>query len=109
MINVKIDGINVQVEEGTTILEAAKSIGVDIPTLCYLKNVSDIGSCRLCVVEIDGYDKLPTSCNTLAQEGMVVKTKTDRVVKSRRMALDLILSHHNLICFSCPSNGACEL
>ncbi|OOH88438.1 formate dehydrogenase subunit alpha [Pasteurellaceae bacterium 15-036681] len=109
MINLKIDGIDVQVAEGTTVLEAAKSVGLTIPTLCYLKDVSDIGSCRLCVVEIEGHDKLPTSCNTLAEEGMVVRTQTDKVTKSRRMALDLILSHHNLICFSCPSNGACEL
>ncbi|ABR75056.1 formate dehydrogenase subunit alpha [Actinobacillus succinogenes] len=109
MINLTIDGLNVQVEKGTTVLEAAKSAGINIPTLCYLKDVSNIGSCRVCVVEVDGYDKLPTSCNTLAQDGMVVRTQTDRVVKSRRMALDLILSHHNLICFSCPSNGACEL
>ncbi|AAU37339.1 MULTISPECIES: formate dehydrogenase subunit alpha [Basfia] len=109
MINLKIDGFDVRVDEGTTILEAAKSVGINIPTLCYLKDVSDIGSCRVCVVEVEGFEKLPTSCNTLAQEGMVIRTQTDKVVKSRRMALDLILSHHNLICFSCPSNGACEL
>ncbi|MDG2958630.1 formate dehydrogenase subunit alpha [Exercitatus varius] len=109
MINLTIDGLTVQVEKGTTVLEAAKSVGINIPTLCYLKDVSNIGSCRVCVVDVEGYDKLPTSCNTLAQDGMVVRTQTDRVVKSRRMALDLILSHHNLICFSCPSNGACEL
>ncbi|MGF7452552.1 formate dehydrogenase subunit alpha [Pasteurella bettyae] len=109
MINLNIDGMNVQVAEGTTILDAAKSIGINIPTLCYLKNVSDIGSCRLCVVDIEGYEKLPTSCNTLVQDGMIIRTQTDKVVRSRRMALDLILSHHNLICFSCPSNGACEL
>ncbi|HBO39428.1 MAG TPA: formate dehydrogenase subunit alpha [Pasteurellaceae bacterium] len=109
MINLNIDGLDIQVEEGITILDAAKSAGVQIPTLCYLKNVSDIGSCRVCVVEVDGMEKLATSCNTLARDGMVIRTKTNKVVKSRRMALDLILSHHNLICFACPSNGVCEL
>lgn len=109
MINLNIDGFNVQVEENTTILDAAKSAGIQIPTLCYLKNISNIGSCRVCVVEVEGLEKLVTSCNTLAQAGMIIRTDSAKIVQSRRMALDLILSHHNLICFSCPSNGVCEL
>ncbi len=109
MINITIDGRQLQVPEGTTILTAARENGIEIPTLCYLKNVSSIGSCRLCVVEVEGLGKLAPSCNTVATEGMVIHTRNDRIVASRKMTLDLLLSNHHQDCFSCTSNGVCEL
>ena len=109
MINLTIDGIPVIAEESMTILEAAKTAGIKIPTLCYLKEINEIGSCRLCVVEVEGMDKLPTSCNTLVKEGMVIQTMSERVVNARKMVLDLLLSNHHTRCFHCPQNGNCEL
>lgn len=109
MIHIVIDHIPMEVQEGTTILEAARSAGIRIPTLCYLKEVNEIGSCRLCVVEVEGMDKLPTACNTLAKEGMNVQTMSERVIESRKMILDLLLSNHHRCCFYCPQNGDCEL
>ena len=109
MIKLTIDNIAVEVPEKTTILNAAKSVGIRIPTLCYLAEVNDIGSCRVCVVEVEGMDKLPTACNTIVKEGMVVKTNTPKVIESRKMMLNLLLSNHHRGCFSCPQNGKCEL
>lgn len=109
MLNFTLNGQTVSVPEGTTILEAARRAGVRIPTLCYLKGVSDIGSCRLCVVEVEGRDGLVSSCNTKVSQGMVVATDTARVIAARRTALELILSEHELRCFSCSKNGSCEL
>lgn len=109
MVNLIIDGKEVAVEEGTTLLNVAKTMGIEIPTLCYLEGVNEIGSCRLCVVEVEGMQKLPTACNTVAKEGMVVHTMSDRVVESRRNVLNLLLSNHNQDCFSCNGNGICQL
>ncbi len=113
MINVTIDDKKLQVEQGTTVLAAARANGIEIPTLCYLAGVNEIGSCRVCVVEVEGWDNLPASCNTPCQEGMVVRTNTPRVIEARRMALALLLDKHGLdttnYCFSCHKNGACEL
>lgn len=109
MINLIIDGKQVEVAEGTTILDAAKTIGLEIPTLCYLEGVNHIGSCRLCVVEVEGMEKLPTSCNTTVKEGMVVNTKSERVTEARKTVLNLLLSNHHQDCFSCAKNGACQL
>ncbi len=109
MINLTINGQPVKASEGMTILQAARSAGIEIPTLCYLENINNIGSCRVCLVEIQGYEKLFTSCNTLAVEGMVIETMSDKVVEARKMALDLLLSDHHQDCFSCSSNGFCEL
>ncbi len=109
MIHITIDGRAVAVEEGRTILQAARENGIRIPTLCYLERVSDVGSCRLCVVEVEGVDKLPTACTTRVKEGMVIQTMSPRVVEARRTVLDLLLSNHHQDCFSCPSNGVCEL
>ena len=109
MIQLTIDNKKIQVEEGTTILEAAKSAGIYIPTLCYLKEVNQIASCRVCVVEVEGMDKLPTACSTLCKDGMVVSTKTDRVIAARKQMLSLIMENHNEHCFSCTANGKCEL
>ena len=108
MFDFTIDGRNVSVKEGTTILEAARSAGLHIPTLCYLKNVSSIGSCRLCVVEVEGTAGLVSSCNTLVKPGMVVHTNSDAITAARRTALQLIIADHGLnttqYCFSCPKN-----
>ena len=109
MINLIIDGIQVRAEEGTTILEAAARAGIEIPALCYLKGANDIGSCRMCVVEAEGTDRLPTACNTTVKEGMNIRTKSERVMAARRTVLDLLLSNHCQDCFSCPKNGACRL
>ena len=109
MINLIIDGKQVEVAEGTTILDAAKTVGLEIPTLCYLEGVNNIGSCRLCVVEVEGMEKLPTSCNTIVKEGMVVNTKSQRVIEARKTVLNLLLSNHHQDCFSCAKNGACQL
>jgi NADP-reducing hydrogenase subunit HndD len=109
MVNVTINGIALQVEEGTTILDAAKSAGMNIPTLCYMKQYSDIGACRICVVEVEGMHHLQAACNTVCQEGMVIHTNNPRVRESRRTTLELLLTQHNVECPSCERNGNCEL
>ena len=109
MIHLTINGQVLETEEGLTILQAARGAGIEIPTLCYLEKVSAIGSCRLCVVEVMGMNKLPTACNTLVQDGMVIETMSERVVAARKAALELLLANHKQDCFSCPSNGRCEL
>ena len=109
MLNVTIDGIQVQVKEGSTILEAAKIAGVEIPTLCYLKDLMPEASCRICLVEIEGTPKLFTACSTPVAEGNVVYTKSEKVIAARRSILDLMLSTHDADCFSCAKNGECQL
>lgn len=109
MKNIILDGKALQVPDDYTILAAARHNDVKIPTLCYLKHVSNVASCRVCVVEVEGMEKLPTACNTVVQEGMVIHTKSERVIKSRKIALNLLLSNHHQDCFSCASNGVCEL
>ncbi len=113
LIDVTVDGIKLKVPQGMTVLAAATAAGVKIPTLCYLAGVNEIGSCRVCVVEVAGCDNLVASCNTYCTDGMEVITNSERVVNARRMALKMILSNHNLdstkYCFSCAKNGACEL
>ena len=113
MFDITMDGRTIAVEEGATLLDAARSAGIHIPTLCYLKNVSNIGSCRLCVVEVEGVSGLVSSCNTLAHPGMVVKTRSEAIDRARRTALQLIIAEHGLnstqYCFSCTKNGSCEL
>lgn len=109
MVNITIDGINVTVEDSSTILEAAGSAGIKIPTLCYLKDINEIGACKMCVVEVEGHPHLVTSCNTKVAEGMVIRTDTDRVVNSRRQMLNLLLANHDVRCFSCAKSGDCRL
>ncbi|WP_102377537.1 formate dehydrogenase subunit alpha [Raoultibacter timonensis] len=113
MPSIAIDGVRLEVSERTTILEAAREAGIRIPTLCYLKDVSAIGSCRVCVVEVEGEEHPVPSCTTVARDGMVVTTSSPKLASYRRTALDLILSEHGLdstrYCFSCVKNGACEL
>jgi formate dehydrogenase alpha subunit len=112
-LNVTIDGIETYVPAGTTILDAAASVGVKIPTLCYLRGINDIGSCRVCSVEVEGRAELAPACNTPVEDGMNVSTRSERATAFRRQMLDLIISEHGLnstnYCFSCNKNGACEL
>ncbi len=111
MIHAIIDGIPVEVEKGTTILQAAETAGITIPTLCYIKGLMPDGSCRMCMVEIEnrGWSKLDTACSAHISEGDVIQTKSEKVIESRRGILDLLLSNHKTDCFSCPSNGVCKL
>ena len=111
MIHLTIDGIPVEVEEGTTILQAARQIGVEIPTLCYLEDVLPDGSCRLCVVEVtnNGRTKFDTACTLRCSEGDEVQTMSEKVVAYRKDTLDLLLSDHRVHCFSCEANGDCKL
>ena len=85
MVKLTIDGKSITVRDGATILEAARSIGIKIPTLCYLKDVNEIGACRVCVVEVEGNENLCAACNTQAEEGMVVLTNSPRVRAARRI------------------------
>ena len=109
MINLTIDGLNVCVPEGTTIIEAARSAGIDIPTLCFLKEVNEVGDCRMCIVEVEGRRGFATSCIQKAEEGMVVKTNSKDIMEARGVILDLILSNHHQDCLTCVRNGNCEL
>ncbi len=109
MVKLTIDGRTVSVEAGTTILEAAKQAGIDIPTLCYLKELNEVGACRVCVVEIEGQERLSAACATVAEEGMVIHTATPRVLDARRTNVQLILSQHNVSCTTCMRNGNCKL
>lgn len=109
MVNLKINGIPISVEEGKTILEAARAAGIRIPTLCYLKDINAIGACRICIVEVKGARSLVASCVYPVTEGMEVFTNTEKVLKSRKMTLELILSDHNKNCLSCVRSGSCEL
>ena len=109
MIKLNIDGNDIEVEEGTTLLEAARKINIDIPTLCYMKGINEIGDCRMCLVEIEGRRNLVASCIQKAEEGMIVRTNTEKIYNARRTMLQLILSEHNRSCLSCTRNGNCEL
>lgn len=109
MVNIKIDGRSLAVREGTTILDAAKQNGIIIPTLCYLRNINDVGACRVCVVELEGTENLPASCNTVVEEGMVIRTNTERVRAARRINTQLILSKHDCNCTTCVRSGNCSL
>lgn len=109
MVTLSIDGRPVTVPEKTTILNAAYQAGSIIPTLCYLKDVNEIGACRICVVEVEGTDKLVSSCNNEVAEGMVVHTNTPRVIASRQETMSLILSRHRSECTTCVRSGNCVL
>ena len=109
MINLKIDGTPVTVPEGTTILEAARQAGVKIPTLCFLKDINEIGACRMCVVEIKGARALQAACVYPVSEGLEVITNSAKVRKSRKITLELILSNHDRRCLECTRSQNCEL
>ena len=109
MVNLTIDGKKVCVNEGVTILEAAKSAGINIPTLCYWKGLNEVGACRVCVVEVEGIRKLPAACNTAVREGMVVHTNSRKVRDARKTNVQLILSEHDCRCPQCIRSGNCSL
>ena len=109
MVNIKIDGTDLQVNEGTTILEACQSIGINIPTLCYMKGINEIGACRVCLVELEGMDKLVSSCSNICTEGMSILTRTAKVIEARKTNVELILSQHKVECPSCKRNDTCQL
>lgn len=109
MINIIIDNRTIQVKKGTTILEAAKMLGIPIPTLCYHPKLKPFGGCRLCLVEIQGFPRPLTSCTTPASDGMVVSTSTPQLEKLRKTILELILSDHPNDCMICENSGDCEL
>lgn len=106
-VNLTIDGIPVVADSNDTILEVAKKVKIDIPTLCFLKNINEPASCRICVVEIEGLKKLMTSCTTKVREGMIVKTNSSRVINARKKVMELLLSNHNKNCLNCPKNLKC--
>lgn len=109
MVNLKIDGRQIQAPENTTIMEAAAMVGTPIPHLCYLKGINEIGACRVCVVELEGKEKLITACNNVVEEGMVVYTNSPKVRKVRRTNVELILSQHDCQCATCSRSGNCKL
>ena len=109
MVNLVIDGKSVQVEENITILEAARRNGIDIPTLCFLKEINEVGDCRMCIVEVEGRKGFATSCIQKVEEGMVIKTHSPEILEARKIILDLILSNHHKDCLICTRNGNCEL
>ena len=109
MINLTIDDQKIKVPEGTTILEAAKQAGIDIPTLCFLKEINEVGDCRMCIVEVEGRRGFATSCIQTVEEGMVVHTHTQNVLEARHVILDLIISNHAKDCLTCTRSGNCEL
>ena len=107
-IKLKINGIEVTAPKGSTILEAARLAHMEIPTLCFLKEINEIGACRVCIAELKN-GKLVTSCVYPAEEGMEVFTNTPKVMDSRKKTIQLLLSNHNRSCLSCVRSGHCEL
>ena len=109
MVNLTINGQKISVSEGTTILEAALKVGIDIPHLCYLKDINEIGACRVCVVENAGMETLVTACNTPVEEGMELYTNSPKAREARRINVSLILSDHDAKCATCVRSGNCNL
>ena len=109
LINLKIDGKDVKVEEGLNLIEAAETAGIHIPNLCYMKGMKGIGACRLCLVEAEGGKAPIIACNTKVKEGMNITTNTERVKEVRKFVIDLILSMHPLDCMTCTKAGVCNL
>ena len=109
LVNLKIDGKDVQVAEGTNLIDAAETAGIHIPNLCYMKGMKGIGACRLCLVEAEGGKAPIIACNTKVKEGMNISTATDKVKEVRKFVIDLILSMHPLDCMTCTKAGVCNL
>ena len=109
MVKLTIDNCEVVVPEHTTILDAAKSVGIQIPTLCYLRDLNEIGGCRVCVVEVEGCDQLVAACNNYVLDGMVVHTNSPKAREARRTNVQLLLSQHDSRCTSCVRSGNCNL
>ena len=108
-VNITIDGVKIEVPDNITVLEAARLAGIEIPTLCYLKELNQVGACRICLVEVQGARGLQASCSYPVSEGLVVRTNTKEVLEARKATLELILSNHKKICLSCSRNTDCEL
>jgi formate dehydrogenase major subunit len=108
-VDLTIDGVSIKVPPGTSVMRAAKEAGVDVPKLCATDNLEAFGSCRLCVVEIDGVRGTPASCTTPVADGMIVRTQNERLGKLRRGVMELYISDHPLDCLTCSANGDCEL
>ena len=110
LVRVKINGKEYSVERNTTILDACRQVGIKIPTLCYLREINEIGACRVCVVEVVGARNLVASCvYPIDRDGMEIKTNTKRVLESRKTTVELLLSNHNNSCNSCVRSNNCEL
>ena len=109
MVSVTIDGETHLVSEGTSVMRAAGENGCDIPKLCATDSLQPFGSCRMCIVEIDGRKGTPASCTTPVEDGMVVRTQTTKVAKLRKSVMELYISDHPLDCLTCSANGDCEL
>ena len=109
MVTLTIDGKTATAQEGTTILEAARANGINIPSLCYLKNINQIAACRICVVEIKGISRLMPACDNQVAEGMEIYTNSPRVRQARKTNLQLILSQHDCRCAICIRSGNCTL
>ncbi len=105
----KINGVDIAIEEGATILQAAKEAGVHIPTLCHLEGISDVGACRLCLVEVSGINKLLPACVTEVAEGMEIQTNTPPIQDYRRMIVEMLFAEGNHVCAVCVANEHCEL
>lgn len=108
-VQINIDGIDYKVPKGTTVLEAARMVNIEIPSLCYLKDINEIGVCRVCVVEVEGTRNLQASCVYPVREGIKIRTNTERVLRARRTAVSLLLSNHHRECTTCIRNLNCEL
>lgn len=109
MVNLTIDNKKISVPAGTTIMDAAEQHDIHIPRLCFLKDINEIGACRVCVVEVEGQDKLIPSCNNTVEEGMIVYTNSPRVRMNRKNTVELILSQHDGHCVACVRSGNCSL
>ena len=109
MVKLIIDDREVEVPEHTTILDAAASVGIKIPTLCYLRDLNEVGACRVCVVEIEGIDQLVAACNNYVLDGMVVHTNSQKARVARKTNVEFLLSQHDSECTSCTRSGNCSL
>jgi len=109
IVTVEIDGLPARVKAGSTIMRAARESGVDVPKLCATDSVKPFGSCRLCLVEVEGRNGYPASCTTIVEEGMKISTQTDALARLRRNVMELYISDHPLDCLTCAANGDCEL
>ena len=109
LITLTIDGQEISVPEGTSVMRAAAEAGINIPKLCATDSLEPFGSCRLCLVQIDGRRGYPASCTTPAEDGMIVYTETPKLHELRRGVMELYISDHPLDCLTCPANGDCEL
>ena len=109
MVKITIDDKVVEVPADSTILEAAASVGINIPTLCYLKDLNEVGGCRVCVVEVEGAEQLVAACNNNVIDGMVVHTNSPKVRAARKTNVQLLLSQHDSSCTSCVRSGNCTL